>query len=131
MKTMGELWDIIEPLAESTPAEFWLKQWKMLGDDTTFDRWRAFEASELQVRYLLEDLTAYFQEEMSHISTDEFYAVTLRNGRAVMTMIAEAADRFGSHFGDAARIPATPSEALMMAGLVKVRSAAEERVSRE
>lgn len=114
LRAMGELWDEIEPMTKGTPADFWLQEWRAIGDEKTFAEWRGFEATELQVRYFLEDLTHYFAEEMQMIGGEELYMMTLRDGRAVMTKIAETADKFGARFGDAARMPVTPTEMVTM-----------------
>ena len=120
MKTMGDLWDaIVESVAGNFDAEDWLRQWKAIGDDTTFSEWRAFEPSELQVRYLLEDLMEFFRERMAMISGEELYSMTLSDGREAMNKIAELADRIGPRFGDAARAPATPTEALVASGAAR------------
>ena len=120
MRTMGELWDAIsEAVAGNFDAEIWLEQWLTLGDDTTFAQWRDFEATELQVRYLLEDLHGYFVERMESICTEAVYSSTLERGRDAMNKIADIADRFGKGFGDAARRPATPTEALIASGCVR------------
>jgi hypothetical protein len=121
MKTMTDLWDaIVESVDGHFVAEDWLREWKTLGDEVTFAEWCAFEATELQVRNLLEDLIAFFRERIQGISGEELYSMTLREGREAMNRIADIADRFGDGFGNAARAPATLPEALVMSSAARV-----------
>lgn len=121
MQSIGELWDAIAvAVGDNFVSKDWLQQWKAIGDDTTFQEWRGFEPTELQVCYLLEDLMAFFCERMQSISGEELYLMTLREGREAMNKIAEIADRIGSGFGNAARAPATPTEALTRSDVARV-----------
>lgn len=52
---------------------------------------------------------------MHHIGDETFYAETLREGRAAMNIIRDAANEIGPGFGSIADKPVTPTEMLLMA----------------